>query len=574
MTIASGTCGENLTWELSDNYYLIIYGFGDMDSYSGTTPPWNAWKTDIIAIGVSEGVTSIGNSAFMNHTHVATISLPPSLQNIYNNAFYWCSALTSIIIPAAVGYIGSNVFTGCTSLWNITVTSENTRYMSSEGVLYRKLSGNVDTLIKYPPKKRGESYSILSGTKTIDSYAIERTSYLKYVVIPSSMRTVSANAFSSCLTISTLIFEYDRVPSSMYSSSFGIGGITTPVTCKVRSPNNALNGALDAYKNQYTTFEYINMDVTVSLYADPSSMGTVSGAGTYTVCDVVTLEARPYAYHHLVSWSDGSTAQDYPYQLWDDLTLTATFAIDTYTITIIPSPGGTVTGGGTYDHGTYITLTAIPDRYFYKFLGWSDGNTDNPRTLRVMGDLTLSARFWTYDGELLLSYDEGGTTYALECGTVVSVGDNVKASVLVTPIVTYTANNAFAFDTGATENLTFNITRRNPPETDDESTTVIDIPTVVDYHTLPTGPWENTHRWCNRMWKIALERFIDRWQMRTDGCKVRFVPYVKKNGEDVYQKEIDVNGYLKSLTIQYSTMSCEVLTVQLSIAVGSMGKVN
>ena len=53
---------------------------------------------------------------------------------------------------------------------------------------------------------------------------------------------------------------------------------------------------------------------------------------------------------------------------------------------------GTVTEGGTYAEGTEITLTATPDEG-YQFTQWSDGNTDNPRTLVLTQDTSLVAHF-------------------------------------------------------------------------------------------------------------------------------------------------------------------------------------
>jgi hypothetical protein len=53
---------------------------------------------------------------------------------------------------------------------------------------------------------------------------------------------------------------------------------------------------------------------------------------------------------------------------------------------------GEVAGGGMYADNTTITITATP----YEgctFLRWSDGNTDNPRTLTVTKDITLTAEF-------------------------------------------------------------------------------------------------------------------------------------------------------------------------------------
>ncbi len=63
-----------------------------------------------------------------------------------------------------------------------------------------------------------------------------------------------------------------------------------------------------------------------------------------------------------------------------------------YTITITPSKGGTVTGEGEYAKNATVTLKAKPNKG-YVFVQWSDGNTDNPRTITVTQDSTLSAVF-------------------------------------------------------------------------------------------------------------------------------------------------------------------------------------
>ena len=53
---------------------------------------------------------------------------------------------------------------------------------------------------------------------------------------------------------------------------------------------------------------------------------------------------------------------------------------------------GTVSGGGTYNEGSTITLTATPASG-YRFVTWNDGNTQNPRTVTVTGNATYIATF-------------------------------------------------------------------------------------------------------------------------------------------------------------------------------------
>ncbi len=70
-----------------------------------------------------------------------------------------------------------------------------------------------------------------------------------------------------------------------------------------------------------------------------------------------------------------------------------------YTVTVTSNNDafGTVTGGGTYEEGTNVTLTATANEG-YKFINWNDGNTDNPRQVTVTSNLNYMANFGEADG--------------------------------------------------------------------------------------------------------------------------------------------------------------------------------
>ncbi len=53
---------------------------------------------------------------------------------------------------------------------------------------------------------------------------------------------------------------------------------------------------------------------------------------------------------------------------------------------------GTTTGSGRYDNGSTATISAVPNEGF-RFLSWTDGNTDNPRNVIVEQDATYTATF-------------------------------------------------------------------------------------------------------------------------------------------------------------------------------------
>lgn len=77
-----------------------------------------------------------------------------------------------------------------------------------------------------------------------------------------------------------------------------------------------------------------------------------------------------------------------------NVTLYAHWTPIPYTITVNSSnvSQGTAAGGGTYDYGTNQQISATPNEC-YRFVQWSDGNTDNPRTVLVTEDKEYAAIF-------------------------------------------------------------------------------------------------------------------------------------------------------------------------------------
>ena len=116
-----------------------------------------------------------------------------------------------------------------------------------------------------------------------------------------------------------------------------------------------------------------------------------------------------------------STAEfDYAFAGWTpeiasvtgDATYTATYTATkrSYTVTLALADGcenmGEVSGGGNYEYGTQVTLTATANEG-YKFVQWSDGDENATRTITVTGDLTLTATFAATDPTALHTTEAG-----------------------------------------------------------------------------------------------------------------------------------------------------------------------
>ena len=136
-----------------------------------------------------------------------------------------------------------------------------------------------------------------------------------------------------------------------------------------------------------------NVEVTVN---DPA-MGTATGGGEYVEGETATLTATPNTGYRFVNWTYGSeTSTNNPLELVVEGNITVTANFEPIQYTLIASTNdedkGTVTGAGTYNYGTEVTLTANPAAG-YKLLYWSDRSTENPRTITMTKNEAISAYF-------------------------------------------------------------------------------------------------------------------------------------------------------------------------------------
>jgi hypothetical protein len=133
---------------------------------------------------------------------------------------------------------------------------------------------------------------------------------------------------------------------------------------------------------------------TITVESADEAMGTVNGSNTYDYGAEIQISATASNGYHFAQWSDGNTDNPRTITVTGDATYIATFAPNNYTIVVrsLNEDWGTVSEGGTFPYGTEIQISATP-RENYAFVAWTDGNTDNPRTITVVADAEYTAAF-------------------------------------------------------------------------------------------------------------------------------------------------------------------------------------
>lgn len=139
----------------------------------------------------------------------------------------------------------------------------------------------------------------------------------------------------------------------------------------------------------------MNCDISVS--PNSPDMGSVSGQGRFHEGYRDTITAYPTAGYRFVQWSDGNTSNPRTFIVTQDTSFTAIFATaEKYRLDLsVNNPEwGSVSGGGVLYAYTDCQIQAFPTDERFAFSHWSDGPADNPRTIRISSDSSITAIFY------------------------------------------------------------------------------------------------------------------------------------------------------------------------------------
>ena len=129
----------------------------------------------------------------------------------------------------------------------------------------------------------------------------------------------------------------------------------------------------------------------ISKVVKESTIEYNESVGTFDAGSEVFLAYQANYGYHFDKRSDGNTSQQCSFILTKDTTFTATFAKNVYSITK-NAEHGSISGNNSAEYLDEVTLSVSSD-FGYHFAQWSDGNTDNPRTIVLTKDTTFTAEF-------------------------------------------------------------------------------------------------------------------------------------------------------------------------------------
>ena len=311
-------------------------------------PAYLCYDMSVLAsITIPNSVTSIGGGAFSGCSSLTSVTIPNSVTSIGTDAFQGCSSLSSVTIPNNVTSIEAGAFSGCSSLTSITIPNSVTSIGSSAFDGCSSLT----------------SVAIPSSVTSIEKRTFRGCSSLTSVTIPNSITSIGESAFEGCssLTSVTIPESVRSIGNSAFSGCSSLTSITIP---------NSIRSIGDWAFRDCSSLTYIELLYIYIVIPDDALRGCINLTDIYVPCGGLAWMQQ--------TWNDNLRQEN-----------RLKYKPLPYTVTTIATNGSVSVPQNQCDE---MEVIAIPD-YGYHFVQWSDGNTENPRSIELTKDTVFSAEF-------------------------------------------------------------------------------------------------------------------------------------------------------------------------------------
>ena len=253
---------------------------------------------------------------------ILSLTLGDSVYSIPANLFYYCDKITHVTLPKSVRSIGACAFTACNGLtktnylgniedWcNIEFANYDSNPISQSNNFYINDIEVVDLIIP-------------NSIDSIKNYSFWGCSTLKSIVFGRNVSYISSSAFPGCSSIEYIVNKA-IVPPTLNQA------FPTKPLCYV--PCGTLNAYFSSNWKEYC-YQFIEQssvyDVTITLNNASYGQAKVSSRPD---CESAIITAIPNEGCTFVKWSDGNTQATRYLELAEDISLTAYFAKEGYTI--------------------------------------------------------------------------------------------------------------------------------------------------------------------------------------------------------------------------------------------------
>ncbi len=243
---SNGTCGINVSYNLSGNGSLLISGTGNVGPFGAESSPWHESAEEIVSLTIEKGISGIGENAFLNFS-VVKVTIPESVTQIgvhalgytYDGGVFSPIAgftLKGVKGSAAEQYAAANGFSfdaveparpsGNFGALKWSMTSDNSLVISGSGPMPDLSSSSAAPWAD----KIGSivDVTIEDGVSSIGSNVFSGTG-ISVVSIPSSVTKIGLGAFMNCSALTDCV-----IPSGV--SEIGAGAFSGSVITSINLP--------------------------------------------------------------------------------------------------------------------------------------------------------------------------------------------------------------------------------------------------------------------------------------------------------------------------------------------------
>ena len=399
----------------------------------------------LTSVTIGNSVTSIGDGAFSCCSGLTSVTIPNSVTSIGNHAFSGCSSLTSVIIPNSVNHIGNNAFASY-NLDSVFFYADscilgNAPWGDSNHIVSFVIGDGVNTIPDNLCKEMVNLTSLIISNSVIN---IGRSSFqgctsLTSVIIPNSVTNIGDSAFKDCstLTSATISNSVTNIGDFAFMNCSSLISMTIP--------NSVINIRRSSFQGctSLTSLTIPNSVVSIGYYAFygcgglttvtiPNSVTNISDCAfcycsslkTVTIGSAVTfIGHNAFGYCPLRSFYCMATTPPtvnngldiifyYPYipqKIYVPCNSVMSYRNDEKWGTLSSKINGTPFLDYTCNFNTSndsmgyvrfdvmncdsnITVTAFAN-IGHQFIGWGDGETDNPRIFHITSDTMMTAFF-------------------------------------------------------------------------------------------------------------------------------------------------------------------------------------
>ena len=331
---------------------------------------------------IPTNLVSVGKEAF-SQTQLTSVVFPNTVRTMSDGVFMSCYKLRYVKLPDSLVGIEAQTFLRCSALDSVTIPASiqyiaNNAFNNCSALISIDIPENVINIGNYAFGNSGLSTVVIPDkTEIIGDFAFEHCTELKKAVIGKSVINMGSGSFFYCNNLDTVVFKSFNPPYSDYNigNSYRTDTVYLIVPCSPQAIQNYWTRLRGSIYSRTRKFDVLGSDTVFTTITVASNDNTMGNA------QVTTPHSCP-------------------------------------------------------DYEATISATANAG---YHFVQWSDGNTDNPRTLTVTTDTVLVAEFQS--GEGITEAENDGIVISTLAGRVVIRGV-VDEKVFVTDVLGRVIYNA------------------------------------------------------------------------------------------------------------------------------------